>query len=170
MDAPQAPQAANMPPLPYDLILDIAERLRFADAFNLSLTVRSFILPNTGSNLTSVGPQSLEMRDTLLPTLYRSVVLTSGAACSAALSMLKLQPEVCKCIQELVVRPNNQAPTTGMDTEIDEVSVSDQIAAIALNLRGLHNFEWEGMNIPGDHMWTSLKNWRVKSACDFSPF
>ncbi|KAJ7146925.1 hypothetical protein C8R44DRAFT_20475 [Mycena epipterygia] len=128
-----------MPPLPYDLILDIAERTRFADTFNLSLT-------------------SLEMRDALLPILYCSVVLRSGAACSSALSMLKRQPEVCKCIQELVVRPTNQPSSTMDDTEIDEVSVADQIVEIAPNLRRLHTLEWEGTKIPGDHLWTSLKN------------
>ncbi|KAJ7486722.1 hypothetical protein FB451DRAFT_1227891 [Mycena latifolia] len=125
--------------LPYDILLEIAECTPTADVLSLSLA-------------------SLQMRSSLLPRLYRSVVLGSSAACIAALPMLTQHPHICGSVRELRVRPNYRLSWPVPDTAVDEAWVADQVAEIAKHLGGLHTFEWDGAQFPGNRLWMALRN------------
>ncbi|KAJ7670463.1 hypothetical protein B0H17DRAFT_1209329 [Mycena rosella] len=124
--------------LPYDTILEIGQCIHTADVLSLSLT-------------------SLQMRGLFLSLLYRSMLLGSSAACASALPMLRRNPEVCRCVRELRVRPNYRLSWPIADTYVDEAWVADLVAEIATHLNVLHTFEWDGAELAGDPLWMSLR-------------
>ncbi len=149
-----APQAIAT--LPADIILEIANLLWRDDLLNLSLTVRTS-LPTLvhATNLTTL--QSSYLRALLMPALYDTVVLTSSRTCRKTLKMLQQRPEVCRYIHKLAVRPNYYLAWPKADERIDENWVASTVESIAQSLTTMHTFDWDGLEMPKDSLWQTLR-------------
>ncbi|KAF8637032.1 hypothetical protein AX16_010887 [Volvariella volvacea WC 439] len=124
--------------VPADVVLEIAELLAPIDVLNFSLT-------------------SKYLRTLLLPSLYETILLKSSRKCRSTLPMLAKHPEICACIRKLAVRPNYYLSWPKADDPLDEDWVVTQIEGIAPTLKGLHTFDWDGLEMPADRLWQTLQ-------------
>ncbi|KAK0490092.1 hypothetical protein EDD18DRAFT_1080569 [Armillaria luteobubalina] len=131
-----APQAIAT--LPADIILEIANLLWRDDLLNLSLT-------------------SSYLRALLMTVLYDTVVLTSSRTCRKTLRMLQHRPEICRYIHKLAVRPNYYLAWPRSDERIDENWVASAVESIAQSLTTMHTFDWDGLEMPKDSLWQTLR-------------
>ncbi|KAJ7289756.1 hypothetical protein C8J57DRAFT_1278375, partial [Mycena rebaudengoi] len=125
-------------PLPTDVILEIVAIILPNDILNLSLA-------------------SSGMRELLLPELYRTVTLSSSRTCMSGLRMLTLRPELCVYIQKLAVRPNYYLAWPRIDDPLNESWVARMIYRLADKLTRLQTFDWDGLEMPMDDLWRSLR-------------
>ncbi|KAJ8520813.1 hypothetical protein ONZ45_g2426 [Pleurotus djamor] len=130
--------SSGHPNVPSDILLAVADLLTPVDVLNLSLA-------------------SSRVRSLLLPTLYATVVLKSSRQCEVALKALSNQPELCAHIRKLAVRPNYYLAWPKPDDPLDEDWVVDSIIRIAPQLKYLHTFDWDGLEMPRDRLWTALQ-------------
>jgi len=94
------------------------------------------------------------------PILYSTVELKTNKQCKTTLVALSKRPELSRHIRHLIIRPNTLEWTDPGD-EIDEDLVATLIGSMAKQLRTLEAFEWDGMEMPNDNLWTALKRWYV---------
>ncbi|KAJ6609408.1 hypothetical protein B0H10DRAFT_1813767 [Mycena sp. CBHHK59/15] len=125
--------------VPPDIILEIVENLGSYDILSFSLT-------------------SSQLRELLLPELYRTVYLRSSRTCASGLRMLTRRPDLCAYIQKLAVRPNYYLAWPKVDQPLSEDWVASMISKIAQNLTRLHTFDWDGLEMPADSLWLTLRN------------
>ncbi|KAJ6563817.1 hypothetical protein B0H19DRAFT_1219689 [Mycena capillaripes] len=125
--------------LPEDVLREITEGLSISDILNVSLT-------------------SKHVRILLTPELYKTVHLRSSRSCKSGLIMLAGRPELCAHIQKLVVRPNYYLAWPTRDVRLEEDWVAKKIAAIAKKLTYLRAFDWDGLEMPRDELWLTLRN------------
>jgi hypothetical protein len=92
----------------------------------------------------------------LAPVLYSTVELKTNKQCKATLVALSKRPENTRHIRRLIVRPNNLEWTDPGD-EIDEDLIATLVASMANQLRTLEAFEWDGIEMPNDNVWSALK-------------
>lgn len=72
------------------------------------------------------------------------------------------RPDICAHIRKLAVRPNYYLSWPKADDPLDEGWVVMMIEKIAGNLKGLHTFDWDGLEMPKDHLWSTLQRWSVR--------
>ncbi|KAG9220200.1 hypothetical protein CCMSSC00406_0007105 [Pleurotus cornucopiae] len=124
--------------VPGDVILAVADLLAPSDVLNLSLA-------------------STKVRALLTPTLYATVVLKSSRQCRIALEALSDNPRLCAHIRKLAVRPNYYLAWPKPDEPLDEDWVAKAIIDLAPHLKYLHTFDWDGLEMPEDELWTVLR-------------
>lgn len=88
--------------------------------------------------------------------LYASVELTTNKNCKNALIALAKRPDLMQHVRRLVVRPNC-VEWTDEGEEMDEGLVATLISRMAVSLRALEVFEWDGMEMAGSVLWAALK-------------
>ncbi|KAF9077745.1 hypothetical protein BDP27DRAFT_1311609 [Rhodocollybia butyracea] len=125
--------------LPVDLLFEVLEYLYSSDILSLSLT-------------------SSHVRQLLLPFLYDTVVLKSSHACKSALTMLVEHPEISSKIRKLAVRPNYYLAWPKANERLEEAWVVDMLLKAADNLPLLHTFDWDGLEMPQDRLWVTLRD------------
>ncbi|GLB40830.1 hypothetical protein LshimejAT787_0900450 [Lyophyllum shimeji] len=124
--------------VPADIIREVVELLSPADILSFSLT-------------------SSAVRAFLIPALYESVYLRSSRKCRVTLAMLAKRPDICVHIRKLTVRPNYYLSWPKPDEPLEESWVEYMIGQIAGNLTSLHTFDWDGLELPSDRMWGTLR-------------
>ena len=92
-----------------------------------------------------------------MPKLYGTVELKVNEHCINALEALSEQREITQHIHTLIVRPNNVERTLAGDF-LDETFVSNIIVRMSSRLPALRAFTWDGMEMPEDSLWHSLRN------------
>ena len=88
--------------------------------------------------------------------LYFRVELKTNKQCKTALITFSKHPEITQHIRQLVVRVN-AVEWTDPDEEIDEDLVATLISKLALRLGGLETFQWDGLEMPHDQLWSALR-------------
>lgn len=101
--------------------------------------------------------QSSYMRTVLMPALYETVVLRSSRHCRNTLKMLAARPDVCRLIKKLAVRPNYYLAWPRPNEAISEAWVASTIMQIAGGMSRLQTFDWDGLEMPTDQLWATLK-------------
>ncbi|KAJ7762953.1 hypothetical protein B0H16DRAFT_1718787 [Mycena metata] len=124
--------------LPADIFREIAEQLGPGDLLSVSLT-------------------SSRLRALLKPDLYKTVHLRSSRSCQSGLAMLQRDPEICGYIQKLAVRPNYYLAWPARDVPMREGLVVELICKVAKNLTNLRTFDWDGLEMPRDELWLTLR-------------
>ncbi|KAJ6549686.1 hypothetical protein B0H19DRAFT_1264606 [Mycena capillaripes] len=124
--------------LPGDILREVAELLSPNDILSVSLTAS-------------------HVRMLLIPELYRTVHLRSSRTCDSGLRMLKARPELCAHIHKLAVRPNYYLAWPARDTQLSEEWVATMISRIAGTLTNLRTFDWDGLEMPRDGLWLTLR-------------
>ncbi|KAJ7436002.1 hypothetical protein B0H11DRAFT_2207375 [Mycena galericulata] len=124
--------------LPEDVLREVVEDMSPADMLNLSLT-------------------SSHVRALLIPELYRTMQLRSSRACASGLRMLAKRPALCAHVTKLAVRPNYYLAWPTPDTPLNESWVAEMIRAIAPRLTRLRIFDWDGLEMPRDELWFTLR-------------
>ncbi|KIK52077.1 hypothetical protein GYMLUDRAFT_180601 [Collybiopsis luxurians FD-317 M1] len=125
--------------LPADILYELSEYLGSSDLLNLSLT-------------------SSYVRTLLMPVLYDTVVLKSSHACKITLTMLVQRPNICRYIRKLAVRPNYYLAWPKANEHLDEYWVCDMLIQSAENMPLLHTFDWDGLEMPNNQLWVTLRN------------
>ncbi|KAF5385710.1 hypothetical protein D9757_005506 [Collybiopsis confluens] len=139
------PRTTTPPPsrigqiLPLDILYELADYLASSDLLNLSLT-------------------SSYIRNLLLPALYDTVVLKSSRACSVTLSMLLQRPDISHYIRKLAVRPNYYLAWPKPDGYLSEDWVITTLVLIADTMPLLHTFDWDGLEMPSNRLWDTLRD------------
>jgi len=93
----------------------------------------------------------------LLPALYDTVILKSSRTCKITLLMLSQNRYLCGFIRKLAVRPNYYLSWPRPDELLDERWVVDMIKEIADGLTSMHTFDWDGLELPKDCLWDTLR-------------
>ncbi|TFK71967.1 hypothetical protein BDN72DRAFT_876816 [Pluteus cervinus] len=126
--------------MPPDVMLEIVDHLSPIDILNFSLT-------------------SSYVRDILMPALYETVLLKSSRKCLTTLPLLLTRPEIARHVRKLAVRPNYYLAWPKPDEPIEEDWVANQIMLIAESgsLSMLHTFDWDGLEMPKDELWSTLQ-------------
>jgi len=94
----------------------------------------------------------------LAPLLYARVELKTNKHCKTTLPALSRQPALAHLVRKLVVRVNNPEWTDSGDA-IDEDIIALLIGKIASagDFKSLISFEWDGLEMPHDNLWLSLR-------------
>ncbi|KAG6836130.1 hypothetical protein H0H93_011089, partial [Arthromyces matolae] len=125
-------------------------------------TIPTEVIRNVGhhvSSLRDVLSISLtchRARTALFPRLYANVELSTNRQCKAALEALTHRPRVTRHICRLIVRPNN-VERTPQGEYLDEPYVASLIATMAIRMSSLRSFYWDGLEMPNDELWLSLR-------------
>lgn len=92
-----------------------------------------------------------------MPFLYETVVLKSSRKCRVALDLFKRQREICKFIKKLAVRPNYYLSWPRPDEFLEEEWVVNNLQDLAVNFESMHTFDWDGLELPDDRLWETLR-------------
>ncbi|KDR77173.1 hypothetical protein GALMADRAFT_225310 [Galerina marginata CBS 339.88] len=133
MTTPRAP----IERLPTSVIQEIGHQSDLRDVLHLSLCSR-------------------RLSRVLAPVLYATVELKTNKSCKTTLIAFAKRPDITQHVRRLIVRPNSVEWTDPGD-EMDEGLVASLIARIAGRLGALEAFEWDGMEMPNDELWSALK-------------
>lgn len=112
--------------------------------------------------------QSWSLRCFLLPALYESVTLKSSRKCRVTLTMLANRPDICAHIRKFAVRPNYYLSWPKPDEPLSEDWVVHTIMSIAPSLTSLHTFDWDGLEVPKDCLWGTLRNSYVSALMEIN--
>ncbi|KAF8066514.1 hypothetical protein FPV67DRAFT_1416763 [Lyophyllum atratum] len=137
-DCPAISAAKPIGSVPADIIREVVDLLAPADILSFSLT-------------------SSAVQAFLVPALYDTVYLRSSRKCRLTLTMLAKRPDICVHIRKLTVRPNYYLSWPKPDEPLEESWVAFMISEIAENLTSLHTFDWDGLEVPSDRMWKTLR-------------
>lgn len=108
------------------------------------------------------GEQSRRLNTLLAPVLYSTVELKTNKHCKTALISFAKRPEIAQHIRRLIVRVNSME-WTSPEEEVDEDLVATLIAKLSSHLGGLEAFEWDGLEMAHDDLWSSLRTKYVSS-------
>lgn len=92
-----------------------------------------------------------------MPALYDTVTLKSSRNCRVTLEMLRKRRDICGFIRKLAVRPNYYLAWPKPDEQLSEAWVADMIEEISMDLKTMHTFDWDGLELPKDTLWTRLR-------------
>lgn len=92
----------------------------------------------------------------LLPALYASVEYKGPKRCIERLEFLISRPELAHYIRKLILRPSHLLTTSQSAVEA-ESSIARAMELLAPNLRSLHTFIWDGLEMPEDRIWATLR-------------
>ena len=111
-----------------------------------------------------------------MPALYDTVTLKSSKECKSTLEMLKTRGDICGYIRKLALRPNYYLAWPKRDDDLSEVWVAEMVEIISKDFKMLHTFDWDGLELPKDSLWTTLRlkyvtriSDRVSSSSDIIP-
>jgi len=94
----------------------------------------------------------------LAPLLYKRVELKTNRHCKTTLLALSKCPDLAQHVHKLVIRVNNPEWTdAGGEINEDIIASFIEKMATAGSLKGLRSFEWDGLEMPCDELWLSLK-------------
>ena len=93
-----------------------------------------------------------------MPALYETVTLKSSKNCKVTLKMLTMRKDICGYIKKLAVRPNYYLAWPKPDEYINETRVVQQIETISKHLVNMHTFDWDGLELPNDSLWETLRS------------
>jgi len=94
----------------------------------------------------------------LAPLLYKRVELKTNRHCKTTLLALSKCPDLAQHVRKLVIRVNNPEWTdAGGEINEDIIASFIEKMATAGSLKGLRSFEWDGLEMPCDELWLSLK-------------
>jgi len=93
-----------------------------------------------------------------MPALYETVTLKSSKNCRITLKMLTTHKDICGHIKKLAVRPNYYLAWPKADEYINETWVVQQIETISKDLIKMHTFDWDGLELPDDCLWETLRS------------
>ena len=96
------------------------------------------------------------MFSSILPTLYSSVHLRSNTRCHDCLQFLISRPDVAGYVQTLVIAPNFLEMYHKRLLK-EELVIAKTLERIIPNLRSLRKFRWDGLEMPKDSIWSSLR-------------
>ncbi|KAF7340585.1 F-box domain-containing protein [Mycena sanguinolenta] len=125
--------------LPDDLLREIIKNLAPIDILSASITSR-------------------HMRELLIPVLYETVHLRSSRSCESGLRMLSTRQHLCSRIHKLAVRPNYYLAWPTRDKLLSDDWVAKMITALAKSLTNLRAFDWDGLEMPPNRLWRTLRN------------
>ncbi|KAF9482460.1 hypothetical protein BDN70DRAFT_892518 [Pholiota conissans] len=139
LDARPLPPTPKAPVerLPTPLISEIGRQLCLRDAFQLGVCSRT-------------------LHASLAPVLYSTVELKTNKHCKTALITFARRPEITRHIRRLIVRINSME-WTSPEEEVDEDLVATLIAKLSTQLGALDAFEWDGLEMAHDELWSSLR-------------
>ncbi|CAA7270550.1 unnamed protein product [Cyclocybe aegerita] len=124
--------------IPADIVREIVDLLSPADVLSFSLT-------------------SSHLRALLMPALYDTVTLKSSRNCRVTLNMLRERRDICRYIKKLAVRPNYYLAWPKPDEYLHEDWVVDMIEEFSKDLMTMHTFDWDGLELPRDSIWSTLR-------------
>jgi hypothetical protein len=102
--------------------------------------------------------QSSSINTLLIPVLYSSLEFKSVARCNERLEFLLRRPDLAHYVHKLVLRPSHlQDPSPELFNA--EIAISKAIELLAPNLYSLHTFIWDGLEMPEDYIWSTLRRW-----------
>lgn len=96
----------------------------------------------------------------MLPVLYDSVCLATSFQCAEMLNAFERTPELAGYVKALTVRPNSQDWAAPAEAEaLNESWMAAMIGKIASagHFAALHTFIWEGVSVPEDSLWLTLR-------------
>ncbi|KAF8964515.1 hypothetical protein BDZ97DRAFT_1660197 [Flammula alnicola] len=125
--------------IPADIVREIVDFLSPSDILNFSLT-------------------STHLRALLMPALYETVTLKSSKNCRVTLTMLLQRRDICGYIRKLAVRPNYYLAWPRPDEHLSEAWVVEMIEKISKDLTVMHTFDWDGLELPKDSLWETLRS------------
>ncbi|KDR79531.1 hypothetical protein GALMADRAFT_63638 [Galerina marginata CBS 339.88] len=133
------PTTAAVGSIPADIVREIVDLLSASDILSFSLT-------------------SSHLRGLLMPALYETVTLKSSKNCRVTLKMLKGRKDICGYIKKLAVRPNYYLAWPRPDEQLSEAWVVSMIEDISKDLITMHTFDWDGLELPIDSLWETLRS------------
>lgn len=71
--------------------------------------------------------------------------------------MLEKRPDICRFVKKLAVRPNYYLAWPKPDEHLDEAWVVDMLQKIAGSMFSMHTFDWDGLELPKDALWSTLR-------------
>jgi hypothetical protein len=92
-----------------------------------------------------------------MPAFYDTVTLKSSKDCKNTLEMLKGRSDICGYIRKLALRPNYYLAWPKRDDDLSEVWVAEMLESISKDLIMMHTFDWDGLELPRDSLWTTLR-------------
>lgn len=93
-----------------------------------------------------------------MPALYETVTLKSSKNCRVTLNMLLHRKDICGYIRKLAVRPNYYLAWPKPDEHLSEAWVVETIEQLSTNLTAMHTFDWDGLELPNDSLWVTLRS------------
>lgn len=72
--------------------------------------------------------------------------------------MLVKRPDICMHIRKLALRPNYYLAWPKPDEPLEEDWVADKIEEMAGSLTMVDTFDWDGLEVPKDSLWSTLRN------------
>ncbi|PPQ93590.1 hypothetical protein CVT25_005470 [Psilocybe cyanescens] len=125
--------------IPADIVREIVDLLAPSDILSFSLA-------------------SKHLRALLLPALYETVTLKSSKNCRVTLNMLRSRKDICAHVRKLAVRPNYYLAWPRPDEQLSEAWVVTMIQDISMDLTAMHTFDWDGLELPDDSLWETLRS------------
>ncbi|KAJ3562318.1 hypothetical protein NP233_g9653 [Leucocoprinus birnbaumii] len=71
--------------------------------------------------------------------------------------MLARQRDICKYVKKLAVRPNYYLSWPRPDEHLEEDWVVEKLESLACSFENLHTFDWDGLELPDDRLWETLR-------------
>ena len=71
--------------------------------------------------------------------------------------MLLNNPHLCSYIKKLAVRPNYYLAWPKSDDTLHEDWVVKMIIDLSKELKSMHTFDWDGLELPKDELWDELR-------------
>ena len=93
-----------------------------------------------------------------MPALYETVTLKSSKNCRVTLNMLLHRKDICGYIRKLAVRPNYYLAWPKPDEHLSEAWVVETIEHLSTSLTAMHTFDWDGLELPNDSLWVTLRS------------
>lgn len=144
-------------PLPFEITnYEVAIYLSRWDIVNLGLTVSSSAPACRSVDISNYFFQNKAMLSSVLSTLYSSVDLRSNTRCRDCLQFLISRPDIAGCVKSLTIAPNY---LENHDKRLlkEELVIARNLKRVIPNLHSLREFRWDGLEIPEDSIWLSLR-------------
>ncbi|KAJ7591728.1 hypothetical protein C8J56DRAFT_931645 [Mycena floridula] len=126
--------------LPLEVLGRVADHVEHSyDLLNFSLTSKS------------VGRM-------LMPARFRTVELKSTKRCMGQLKFLIAHPHIARYIRSLSLSPNYLKIYHSPKSLQNEIEVAQAVELLAPNLHSLEKFIWDGLGMPADSLWLTLRN------------
>lgn len=72
--------------------------------------------------------------------------------------MLRSRKDICAHVRKLAVRPNYYLAWPRPDEQLSEAWVVTMIQDISMDLTAMHTFDWDGLELPDDSLWETLRS------------
>lgn len=72
--------------------------------------------------------------------------------------MFVKRPNICRYIRKIAVRPNYYLAWPKANERLAEDWVVEMLLLVAENMPLLHTFDWDGLEMPKDQLWATLRD------------